>query len=429
MKRRAAALLLLLIGLLAVGPASAQVNPWGSSGAPWTGPTMMPSAVPYAPGGRLTLCTQNPAYGPVPATPSSTDTTAESTTFLNLGWCTGTMVTPSATGGGLTAGTTYWVNVSSAVGSPTVVSYHTTLANAEAGTSKVNLTASITAEIRPFGIQSTTVRYTCFVHCWAPYWTGGKWQQAAIPSELSVAIGTLGSATIPVDVFLARVASGWTLELLQWSSATVPAANVTCREGPISTYTSPCTKTTDKTRQLVGTFYPVSTTVTEDSFGGVVSQVGGKRFLWNQHNRVRCAASVRDDTASWTYNGGFRQFNNAAGNKVEYVSGSPMPVAVDVIGEWYAAITAGISRLAMVGVGLDSTTARMGPAGRAYASSASATIDQADVLKASWRGVTSRGYHYLAAIETTLSLGTVQFTGGGSATGSSEAGLVAILEC
>lgn len=77
--------------------------------------------------------------------PSSTDTTAETTTFSSDKWFTGTEIVPSATVGGLTAGTTYYLNRASAG----VYSYHTSRANAMAGTSKVNLTASITATISP----------------------------------------------------------------------------------------------------------------------------------------------------------------------------------------------------------------------------------------------------------------------------------------
>lgn len=78
--------------------------------------------------------------------PSSTDTGAETVTFgTDKQWRNGQEVTPSATVGGLTAGTTYYLNRASAA----TFSFHTTRANAMSGASKVNLTASITATIIP----------------------------------------------------------------------------------------------------------------------------------------------------------------------------------------------------------------------------------------------------------------------------------------
>src|SRR5207248_2492338 len=64
--------------------------------------------------GRLTLVSNTPIYRPIPQTPSSTDTTAETTTFaVAHGWATGTRVTVRTTVGGLTTGTTYYINAQS----------------------------------------------------------------------------------------------------------------------------------------------------------------------------------------------------------------------------------------------------------------------------------------------------------------------------
>jgi|GEM_PF-4776138 len=78
------------------------------------------------------------------ATPSSTDTGTDIVTFGSAtGWSTGAAVMVNATGGGLTSSTWYYWNAASS----TTGSFHTTLANALAGTSKVDLTASITASV------------------------------------------------------------------------------------------------------------------------------------------------------------------------------------------------------------------------------------------------------------------------------------------
>lgn len=77
-------------------------------------------------------------------TPSATNTSTDIVTFgSSHALVTGAYATPASTVGGLTLGTDYWVNVASG----TTLSFHTTLANALAGTSKVDLTANVTQAI------------------------------------------------------------------------------------------------------------------------------------------------------------------------------------------------------------------------------------------------------------------------------------------
>lgn len=78
-------------------------------------------------------------------TPSSTNTSTDVVTFGSAhNLLTGAHCRPTDTIGGLTTGTDYWVNVASG----TTLTFHTTLANALAGTSKVDLTANITQAIQ-----------------------------------------------------------------------------------------------------------------------------------------------------------------------------------------------------------------------------------------------------------------------------------------
>lgn len=87
------------------------------------------------------------------ATPSSTNTGTDIVTFGSAtGWSTGAAVQVAATGGGLTTSTWYYWNAAST----TTGSFHTTLANALAGTSKVDLTANITAEITGFTLSQSS---------------------------------------------------------------------------------------------------------------------------------------------------------------------------------------------------------------------------------------------------------------------------------
>lgn len=98
-------------------------------------------------------------------TPSSTNTSTDILTFGSAhGWATGTRVVPTTTGGGLTGGTVYFFNAASS----TTGSLHGTLANAIAGTSKTDLTASITSSLTGVGLEvlawtNSTTRATAIV--------------------------------------------------------------------------------------------------------------------------------------------------------------------------------------------------------------------------------------------------------------------------
>ncbi len=86
------------------------------------------------------------------AVPSSTNTGTDIVTFgAAQGWATGSVVYVDATASGLTAGTAYFWNAASS----TTGSFHTTLANALAGTSKVDLTANVTANVTGVSMEFT----------------------------------------------------------------------------------------------------------------------------------------------------------------------------------------------------------------------------------------------------------------------------------
>ena len=76
-------------------------------------------------------------------------------------------------------------------------------------------------------------------------------------------------------------------------------------------------KSGDKTRLLLGSFMPDSTTTVEDSKGGVTSQLGGKRRLFNLYNQCDRSLIVVDTTDNWAAVAGLRFANGNAGNQVE----------------------------------------------------------------------------------------------------------------
>jgi hypothetical protein len=84
------------------------------------------------------------------ATPSSTNTTTDIITFGSAqGWATGSNVTVTTTGGGLTAGTAYFWNAASS----TTGSFHNTIADALTASNKINLTANITQAVTGVSLE------------------------------------------------------------------------------------------------------------------------------------------------------------------------------------------------------------------------------------------------------------------------------------
>lgn len=293
---------------------------------------------------RLTLSTGNPIYRPMPATPSSTDTSLETTTFASPhGWTTGTIITVSATVGGLTAGTRYFINALSA----TVVAYYTTLANAIADTSRVNLTANITSIVVPTGVSNTTIYFSPTigygnqimlfdgVSTWSPLTS----------AEVSIALGTL-TASLPYDVFAYNNSGTLTLELLAWTSATARATALVSQDGI-------WVKTGATTRRYVGTFRTDTTTSTIQETGGPITTVSPKLFVWNMNNRVSVSAYRFEPASSWTTSTTpFREANGSTANQIEVMCGLVWDdIRVDV-----SILSQGSNTVATISIGEDSTT-------------------------------------------------------------------------
>lgn len=140
----------------------------------------------------------------------------------------------------------------------------------------------------------TTIYYTPFVHNVINLWDGANWVPTEF-AETSLALGTITSGK-PYDVFGYLSAGALVLEMLVWTSDLVRATAVTLQDGRYC-------KDGDKTRLLLGTFYTVSTTTTEDSLQN--------RYLSNVYNRVPRTIQY-SVAASHTYNSTtYRDFNGA----------------------------------------------------------------------------------------------------------------------
>ena len=250
------------------------------------------------PGGRLTLVSGQPNYAWQPSVAvSGQDTVNDTITVTAHGWVAGTMVTSSATSGGLTAGTQYFAgNITT-----NTISLHTTLAAALAGTSKVDITGTVTATINATGVQSETLYYTPYVHNVISLWNGSSWAPMQF-TERSLALSSLTSGR-PYDVFAFLSSGAVTIEILAWTSDTARATDVTLQDGRYC-------KSGDKTRLYLGTVYTVSATAIEDSLRA--------RYVNNHYNKINQTSFATD------------------GQTHTYVTGTGR--------EWAGATTLGVSR-------------------------------------------------------------------------------------
>jgi hypothetical protein len=206
-------------------------------------------------------------------------------------------------------------------------------------------------------------------------WDGADWVPTLIGG---VAIVDLASPTVNTskgyDVFGYYDAGDVRLETLAWASTTARATAVTWQDGRLC-------KSGDKSRLLLGSFLPTSTTTTEDS--------ALKRYLSNLYNPVSRDLLRYESASSWGGDGTdtWRKWNNSASNRVEWFSCMNWhEVNVDFLG--FASSTSGVPYMAL---GLDSTTAPTGRYG--FTPLAGGTITAILRRKA---GI---GYHYCQALE------------------------------
>lgn len=152
---------------------------------------------------------------------------------------------------------------------------------------------------------ATTVFYTPYQSNRCALYTGTFWTIRNF-AELSIAVPA--STSQMYDVWLFDNAGTATLELLAWTNDTTRATALVMQDGVLS-------KTGALTRRYVGSMR--TTTVsgqTEDSIG--------KRYLFNQGNRVARLLQRYETTQTWTYQTAtVRQANGAVANQVEVIIG------------------------------------------------------------------------------------------------------------
>ncbi len=358
-----------------------------------TFPAQLCSHPAYLLNGRLTTASSCPVHYPSKIlTPSSTDTGADTVTFgENHGWTTGTMVIPNATGGGLTAGTTYWITRQSA----TEVSFATTLANALSATA-VNLTASITAALRPFGSQQQTLFFCPYLGAQVAVFEEDHWMSRWLDSEKSLSL-TVTSGNI-YDVFVYWDGSTLALELsAAWASDTARTDDLTLQDGVYL-------KNADKTRRLVGCIRAVASNTVEDS--------ELNRLCINSTPSVMVPRQVYrfDDTNSWNYaSASYTSWNSSSTNRVTWIDpglyeGSTLVHnTIDLLFLASASHSAGSAPA--VGIGIDSTSVNHARSRFIGTSTNSAAIG------AKYNQSPGIGYHYAQMLMYGVASGTTTFFG------------------
>lgn len=207
-------------------------------------------------------------------------------------------------------------------------------------------------------------------------------------SAISLALGTLASATIPNDVYAYFDAGTIALEKLAWTNATTRATAYTLVRG--RPY-----KTGDLSRLLLGTFYPTATTTTEDS--------KAKRFLSNAFNAEARVLEYLETVDNWSYNTATMREANGGPFRVEAVQCLPGR-RIDV-GYHYGLTDDSAAGVAVAGLGVNSTTAASGMSPFGYCAVA-ALIGQCGIAR--YRAFQTLGYSYYAGLE--------KGTGGGTQT-------------
>lgn len=263
-------------------------------------------------------------------------------------------------------------------------------------------------------IGAGTLYYTPYLHDRIRIFDGTRWIYYTF-TEKSLALTLTSDKNY--DVFIYDNAGTLTLELsAAWT-------NDTARADALTTQDSVQVKSGATTRLWLGTIRASGTNTTEDSGGGVTTQVGGKRFVWNAYNQARRHLQVFDSTNTWSYTTNtIRQAGGATGNKVEYVTGN---IATLVTADLRACVvlSGNVGLAAKVGVGVDSITAFSGHRQEGY-NDATSTLTTA--LGANYSGYPGLGYHYIAWLEKGADGGST-FLGDNGADGS-QMGLIVSLD-
>ena len=223
-------------------------------------------------------------------------------------------------------------------------------------------------------------------------YNGSKWVVYVMSAAVSLALGTM-TASLPYDIYLYVSSGTLTLEKVAWTSG---GAGTSARTSTVpSLLDGVYIKSTDNTRLYVGTIYSSSTTTTADTTL--------KRFVWSYYGRRWRYMAFFDSTSHSYTTSTWRQWNNTAANKFEFVVGQKEdPVSLALSGDTYG----GIGYCAM---GLNTLTG-----GPPSARNANASLVEGGAPRWWDPAAYGVGYNWAAAVEygvTGFNLGQVFMTG------------------
>lgn len=329
--------------------------------------------------GRLTLVANTPVYAPNTYFDNSSMTVSPSlntVTFSSAhGLVTGTAIRALNTVGGVTANTRYYINAVSS----TVITLHTTIAIAVAGTPLVDLTGTFKCAAMQ-GSGSNILRFTPFHGNKVALYDGTRWKLYTF-AEVTLALATAGVAAGVLvvdknyDVFLYDNSGTLTLEALVWTDNTTRATALVLQDGVWC-------KTGALTRRWVGTFRSKETAATESH--------ERSRLLLSAANQIQlpmfiCPGYI-DDNLGTTYSmplTGWAIANGGVDAKLEFVTDGLNSYSVNG-----GMLTSGGSTAAMA-ISEDSITSTM----KIVVNSRTATNSTASV---EWQGIMAAGFHFLA---------------------------------
>lgn len=285
---------------------------------------------------------------------------------------------------------------------------------------RVTLTTAVPVTVSDVA-AATTVYYTPYKHDVVRIYDGAAWTYYEF-TELSLPLDSDSGHTgyhqsgknfdlfVVNDAGTRRLGTGpaWTSDTARGTGAGTTElerkngiwtnkVSMTLRFGSASgnTITVPANRGT-----YVGTMRASANGQCEDSLA--------KRFLWNMYNRVARPLQRLESTDNWTYTTAtIRQANGSTANQIEFVAGlSEDPVETVVQGEVENTIP---DNDVMIGIGLDSTTARA--AGNIGGFGTILTINMRQPLMTRWQGYPGLGYHALKWLEYSQANGTSTWSG------------------
>ncbi len=358
-------------------------------------------------------------------TPSSTNTSTDIVTFASPhGITTGAWVTCTSTIGGLTAGTDYWFNAASG----TTGSFHTTLANALAGTSKVDLTANITQALTFVSLEFdewTHATVTCTsaapgVVTWTAHGlaTGNSFvitSSSAVPTGLTANtqyfLTKIDANTFKLSTTLTTLAAGTFITTSSTGTGTLTGHSPTLRQTALVLQNGVWSKTGDLQKRYIGALMTTATTTTEDS----VLQRYLDNFYWPADRQLVVQVSTSSQTyaaTAWAiYTNSLFQVRFFLGLNQSAISASAN------------ANCQGTSTNGYVGIGLNRVTTSDAQVMAGGGNNAAGIMP----IAATYDGQPAIGYNSLVLLNSCQAASTVTFFGNAGLTNQLQSGLRATI--